>query len=521
MSGSPAELTLPRPGDVVDRYEVIAEVARGGMAAVYAVRRSGIGGFDKVLALKMVLPSLAGEEQVIERFLDEARIASRISHPSVIQVLDVGTHGGLPYLIMEFLRGQSLSATSRKAKQGRHSLSMAFRLGVLAAAAEGLAAAHQTLGADGKPLGLVHRDVSPQNVHLGYNGEVKVVDFGIAAARGRIANTQRGEFRGKLAYAAPEQMHREAPVDARADVWALGVVAWELLAGRRLFRGEDDAQTIYNVLHLEVPSMASVSPEVPGAVGEFVMRCLSRDVAARPSDLTELAHLLHGSALSARVGRRSEIAAEMDVLFRGDRAREDERMLAAERGNADLPIQAEATGGGSLTALSQDRGPVRRRPLLWLGLGVAVLGVVGLGALWRSSPVAPGAGVAASAHAPSATPAASAPAADVAVQHIRLLIPAGVKLVLVDGTRHDERPVKVALRPGEQADVQLVAGDGRVLDRKVSAADDGAELSLPATAVSAVPQASAPPSQRPERSPPRPPSTPGKKPTGPLLSDPY
>ncbi len=509
---------LPRPGDVVDRVEVVAEIARGGMAAVYAVRRTGIGGFDKILALKAMLPHLADEAQPVERFLDEARIASQISHPSVIHVLDVGTHDGLPYLLMEFLRGQSLSSTARKAKQCKRRLSLGFRLGVLARAAEGLAGAHQTLGSDASPLGVVHRDVSPQNIHIGYDGTVKVVDFGIAAARGRIASTQSGEFRGKLAYASPEQIRRNSAIDARTDVWALGVVAWELLAARRLFRGEDEPATLYNVLEMEVPDLVSVAPEVPKDVSEWVARCLLRDVAERPTDLDEFARVLDMAAVQANGGRRADVAKEMDELFREERAREDERLAAAQRGGADVPLVQKEQTGGSLTALSQEpEARAGRSKRLVLGLGVvSVFGAAAV-LLARQSTNTPATAGAASSVASVATAAPSA----APTPTVQLRVPDGVRMVLVNGNRHDERPVVVPIAAGATAKLELIASDGRIVESTIGPADDGKLLELPASV--AAPPASASATAK-ERVPPVPrasPEKPAKKPSGPLLADPY
>ncbi len=516
MTEDEARRKLPRPGDVVDRVEVIAEVARGGMAAVYAVRRTGIGGFDKVLAMKTMLPHLADEAQPVERFLDEARIASQISHPSVIHVLDVGTHEGLPYLIMEFLRGQPLSTTARKAKQSGRLLSLGFRLGVLARTAEGLAGAHHTSGSDGTPLGVVHRDVSPQNIHIGYDGTVKVVDFGIAAARGRIANTQSGEFRGKLAYASPEQIRRTGDLDARTDVWAMGVVAWELLAARRLFRGEDEPATLYNVLEMPVPELVSVAHDVPKDVSDWVGRCLCRDIEKRPADLEEFARVLDLAAVGAQAGRRADISKEMNELFREERAREDERLAAAQRGADDLPpIQKEQTGG-SLTALSQQAEQKTGRPkLLVLGLLAAALlaGVVFAGT--RLASRSSNAVEQATAPEPSATPQ---PPASAVVAPITLKVPEGVRMVLVNGKRRDDRPLRVLLVDSAPANVELVASDGRVVASTVTRSDDGTTLSLPEPApapsasVTPVP-AKAPGTKRPAQPP--------KKGSGPLLADPY
>ena len=350
---------LPRPGEIVDRYEVIVEVARGGMAAVFAVRRKSIGGFDKTLALKMLLPDMMNQRQAVERFLDEARIASRISHPNVVEVIDVSEHEGLPYILMELLRGQSLAQVARTAKKKGVTLPLGFRLALLARAADGLSAAHTTTGQDGKPLGIVHRDVSPQNIHVTYEGEVKVVDFGIAAARGRLAETTTGEFRGKLAYAAPEQLSREQPVDPRADIWALGVVAWELLSGRRLFRGEDERDTIYNVVAGQIPDLAAIAPAIPAQVSAAVMRCLDRDVMNRMADASALARVLDQAAVAAGGDRRQDIAQLMGQIFSTERAVEEERLAAAARGeSAPLALQPGPHTGGK----EAGRARIQRRP---------------------------------------------------------------------------------------------------------------------------------------------------------------
>lgn len=521
---------LPRPGDVVDRYQVIAEVARGGMAAVFAARRQSLGGFDKVLAIKMLLPGVTEQHQAVERFLDEARIASRISHPNVVEVIDIGEHDGLPYILMEFLRGQSLSQVSRAAKKRGTPLPLGFRLAVLARAAEGLSAAHSTRGADGQLLGIVHRDVSPQNIHIGYDGVVKVVDFGIAAARGRLAATTAGEFRGKLSYAAPEQLVRSGKIDAGADLWALGVVGWELLAARRLFRGDDERNTIYNVLERPVANLRAVSPRVPEGAARAIMRCLERNPLTRLSDAAVLARALDEAAVSVRGDRRQDVAALMNELLGADRAAEDERLAAAERGNAPpLPLQlsdsAGNTGGGSLTALTGDRGDEHRtrRPLL-AAAAVGLLVVAGGTAAWvhfRSDFTTRGSSASA--------PVVSAPSASVR-KVVHIAVPDGLAVALVDGQRHDERPLALRLAPGQSASVELVGRDGRRLRQSVSASDDGRRLEFPASKAPAPSASVAAPASVPAPHRSRPHSRPQhahavarsrKSGSSPLLADPY
>jgi eukaryotic-like serine/threonine-protein kinase len=527
--------SLPKTGDLIDRYQVVAEVARGGMAAVFAVRRQSLGGFEKMLAMKVLLPSVTSQRQAVERLLDEARIASHIDHPSVLGVLDVFEHEGLPCILMELLRGQSLSQLARAAKRKGVALPLGLRLAMLARVAEGLAAAHATLGADGEPLGVVHRDVSPQNIHVGYDGEVKVVDFGIAAARGRLADTTTGEFRGKLAYASPEQLTRKSAIDRHTDVFALGIVAWELLSGRRLFRGEDERDTIFNVLERPVPDLSSVAPTISPKVSEVVMRCLERDRERRRIDCSEVGTVLDAAAAAAGGDRRQDIAAFMTLIFAEERAAENERLAAASRGDLVPPMlqpdpNPSGTGGGSLTALSGAAGGQRRsRVAVMLALAVAGGAALVAAAAWvvtRGS-----SGPAASASGASA----EGPDAAASLVRLRLHLPEDVQLVLVDGKRRDERPLVLALPPNGSAKVELIAGDGRTLERTVTSADDDVRLELPLPAASAI----AAPSSAPSASPaaeqkPKPKVKSGIKSTvgatvkhknetktGPLLSDPY
>jgi eukaryotic-like serine/threonine-protein kinase len=339
---------LPRPGDVVDRYRVIAPVATGGMAAVFAAQRSSLGGFDKLLALKVILPQLANERYFLDMFLDEARIASQIQHPNVVAVYDVVEHHGLPCIVMEYLHGRSFATVLEVGAP------VAVCVAVLAAAAEGLAAAHRALGRDGLPLGVIHRDVSPQNVHVGYDGQVRLVDFGIAAARGRLSSTRAGTVKGKLEYLAPEQITGSHRPSAQTDVWSFGVMAWQALAGRSLFADEHDAATMWNVVNREVPAL----PELPGldrAVIDVVMGCLDREPDRRIA-LERCVAVLGALARDVLTDPRAAVAAHMAACF-AQRKRADERTL--ERTLSRVEVQAPAR---------RDAGRSRRGLALgWIG----------------------------------------------------------------------------------------------------------------------------------------------------------
>jgi len=362
---------LPAPGTLIDRYEVVAYLAQGGMAVVLVVRRAGAGGFDRLLAMKMILPNLAGERRFVDMFLDEARIAAQVHHRNVVQVFDVGEHERVPFIVMELLRGQPLARVVRRRGLGPYET-----LAVLAQAAEGLAAAHATRDANGVELGVVHRDVSPRNIHVGYDGQTKVLDFGLAAAAGRIASTQSGELKGTYAYLAPEQITRAVSVDHRADIWALGVVAWEVLAGTRLFAAGDTASTLWAVLNKRVPLLAQVAPEpIDPAVSAVIASCLARNRDERPQSCSEIADVfwkaatIHGATVRA-------VSERMEDLFAQDKVVEDERLAAAIRtGARPIQQQDESSVTDTLpeeTALDAEAAPDKPQRRTPLGRKVAI-----------------------------------------------------------------------------------------------------------------------------------------------------
>jgi serine/threonine-protein kinase len=410
-------------------------------------------------------------------FLDEARIAAQIQHPNVVQVFDVGSFERSPYLVMEYLRGQPLSAVLRRS-WSKSEPPRGLVYAILAAAADGLHAAHEARASDGTPLGVVHRDVSPQNIHVGYDGTVKVIDFGIAAAEGRIGSTRTGEVKGKLAYMAPEQLHKKFAVDRRTDLWALGVLAWSTFAGERLFGGESDTDTIWSVMHGPIEDIGARDPELPAELANCIMACLAREPHGRPASAAEIAACFRRAALAESAGP-AEIAAHMQSAFREERLLEEARIAEAVR---------DATGRES-GAVSTVSAVAPRRS----GLGVAA-GAMGIGAIAIVGIVVAMASNVASEdeRAPShtaETPAAEAPPEPVAVappdtpdsppdpispEPISLEVAPEVREVWVGDERHAERPVRLALGDGP-AEVTLVAGRRReTID--VDRADDGTTL---------------------------------------------
>jgi len=265
-------------------YQIVCELASGGMATVYLALYRSIEGFEKLCAVKRIHPHLANDRAFTNMFADEAQIAARISHPHVCSVFSFGRTNQSHYLAMEFLRGEPLSAVSRRVARSPE-LGDDPRFPLLAARlvanfAEGLYAAHTLRDDRGVPLEVVHRDVTPQNLFVLYDGSVRVTDFGIAHARRRLHHTQGQKLKGKLSYIAPEQLNGGA-VDARVDIWGLGVTLWELLAGRRLFLGSSEGETLAAVVSRVVQAPSVFRATVPLELDRIVLRALDRDVNKR------------------------------------------------------------------------------------------------------------------------------------------------------------------------------------------------------------------------------------------------
>ncbi len=276
-----------KPGQTIGRYEFLVPVAEGGMASVWAARMRGTHGFQKTLAVKMMLGSISDNETFEQMFLDEARIASRIHHPNVVEILDLGDENGVLYIVMEYVDGEPLSAIFRTAiRKGGIPLGIAVR--IVADAALGLHAAHDLKGDDDHPLGLVHRDVSPQNILVSYDGNVKIVDFGVALANTRGSEkTEVGTVKGKASYMAPEQALGKA-LDRRTDVFALGIVLFQVTTGKHPFKGENDIVTLHNTIERPTPAPSTLVPSYPRPLEAVVMKALEKDPAKRYQSAAEL-----------------------------------------------------------------------------------------------------------------------------------------------------------------------------------------------------------------------------------------
>lgn len=257
---------------------LVEHIATGGMAEIYRATYSGIEGFAKELVIKRLREEFAERPNVVRMFLDEARVAATLTHQNVVHTYDLGEIGGEYFIAMELLKGQELVAVLRKAAKTGRMLAIQLSLGIIMQALEGLYYVHSRADEHGRLLGLCHRDINPTNIHVGYDGTCKIVDFGIAATRASVQGGE-GQFAGKLAYMAPEQVLGH-PIDARADIFALGIVLYEMCLGRRLFRGAQE-EVAERIVEGDIPAPTFVDPEFPPALEAIIMKALEVDPAER------------------------------------------------------------------------------------------------------------------------------------------------------------------------------------------------------------------------------------------------
>ena len=302
------------------------EIGVGGMASVHLARVDGPGGFQKWVAIKRIHSHLVEDESFVNMFFDEARVAARISHPNVATVFDLGKDEDSYWIAMEYLHGEPLRETMRRTEPPGHPMPPEIACRIIADAAEGLHAAHELFGRGGEKLNLVHRDVTPHNLFVTYEGTTKVVDFGIAKFSSRMASTRAGTLKGKIAYMSPEQVAGD-PIDRRTDLFALGVVLWELTTGQRLFRMESDLDTMAKVQECNPARPSTIVRGYPIDLEKIVMKALSKNKNERYRTAREFSRALQ-SLLMRRglfVGS-DEVAAYMQSLF-SDRIRKRDEHL--------------------------------------------------------------------------------------------------------------------------------------------------------------------------------------------------
>ena len=275
-----AKSATPLVPEQIGRYEVLLPIASGGMGTVYLARNRGVGGFEREVALKVMHAHLREEEHFATDLIEEAKLAVRIQHGNVVQVLDVGEDPHGVFLVMEYIEGESLAGLQRACRKRSTPMPAPIGIRILSDALLGLHAAHELTDEAGEPLGLVHRDFSPQNILVGLDGVAKLTDFGVAKARTRLSHTATGLVKGKIHYMSPEQARTET-IDRRCDIWAGGVMVWETLAGRRLYKERSDASILLKLITEPPPRLRTVRRDVPQALEDVVHHALATDVESR------------------------------------------------------------------------------------------------------------------------------------------------------------------------------------------------------------------------------------------------
>jgi serine/threonine-protein kinase len=506
MGSLPATTEADRFG----KYSLVARLATGGMAEIFLARLSGAAGFEKLVCIKRILPHLARDKQFVAMFLDEARIASRISHPNVCQVFELGEIEGSYYLAMEYLEGVPLGCF-RRTDRGGDMPDPRLVAGIAVQACEGLHHAHQLKNPDGSVMEVVHRDISPQNLFVTVDGIVKVLDFGIAKIQDATVRTSTGAVKGTYAYMAPEQLRGER-VDRRTDVFAMGIVMWETLTRCHLFKRETDFLTFQAITNEPIEDVCVLRPDVPPALSAVIMTALSRDREARFPTARMLGEAIAsavppfaGSAISEAIARAfpTELGEQLALIRvareggafdldrdRGPAVAQGGELLTTPVSNQQRPF-APSTGGSSAdratvvahgthsSAVRATAGPTApgsathgsavqvhtrapARPVAWRPLVIAALalGVGGLGAYYMRGTRAPAAPPPAASVIATAAPAAPAAAPVPTAAAVPVIaaapIDAGVAVVPVDAeaiapARPDRRPERPAPRPAVAA----------------------------------------------------------------------
>jgi serine/threonine protein kinase len=313
---------------VAGKYALLRKIASGGMAEVFLAKQVGLDGFEKLVVLKRILPHLAHQPEYVRMFLDEAKTAADLRHSNLVGTFEIGEDHGVYFMVMEFLYGQDVRTVYKTAIAQKVEVPLHFTVGILIDACAGLHYAHTKRDLSGKKLGIVHRDISPQNMIVTYEGETKIVDFGIAKAAHQKTETASGVLKGKYSYMSPEQAMGQH-TDHRTDIFALGIVLFEMTTLRRLFRKESEALTLRGIVECQVPLPSSFVPSYPKVLERIVMRALAKDKEERYQSCQDLRVDLEDFLAQQRVAHSPpRLGHFMRQLFQ-DRI-EKEKSLSAE-----------------------------------------------------------------------------------------------------------------------------------------------------------------------------------------------
>ncbi len=386
------------------KYTLLRKLATGGMAELFLALQKSVAGFEKLLVIKRILPAMNADKAFIDMLLHEARIAATLSHPNIVQIFDVGQVDGTYYIAMEHVHGEDIRSIVRQMKKkGYPTFPREHALGIVMGMCAGLAYAHERSDLDGSQLNIVHRDISPQNVVVTFSGDVKIVDFGIAKSDNKgIDQTKSGKLKGKVPYMSPEQARGDS-IDARTDIFATGVMLFELTTGRRLFKGASEYETLKLICDREYPRPSQIVANYPPALERIVMRALEKDRDERFQSAREMQHELETFIREERVAVSTVALNEfMQGLFEDKLASQKEALLQGKQ-LADV-IEAQVTEppppasqsefdlagrssqqsilsmpAASRTVTETDANRPKKSAVPWVALAVVLVGAVGAG----------------------------------------------------------------------------------------------------------------------------------------------
>ena len=484
---------------IVGQYDLLLELASGGMAVVYLGRARDGRSSAPLVAIKRPHRHLATDKNFLAMLLDEARLASAVTHENVVKVRELQFHEGEPFIVMDYVEGASLSELRKELVAVGRAFEPKVALRIVLDALAGLHAAHELCDADGKHLGIVHRDISPHNVLVGSDGKARLTDFGIAQAADRLQVTRTHEVKGKLAYLAPERVDRRRICTRQSDVFSMGIVLWECLAGRRLFRGDQPVDTLQEVMHAPIPRLRRIGLEIDPALDEVIARALSRDLSERYTTALEFSRAIEKTAGHGPAAAKPQVAQLVVTLYRqriaerldkvgqalGDQAAAER--LFAEAGFARPETRAPSSTASTVDALRSIAPPApsarylvgevaadfrqieelrtRKKLVAGIALGV-VIGAAGALAMARShvspAPVVQRGAPSVAPPRPSAPGVAALPpgrpsdlASMAATRHLAIRLPFLASRATLDGVAHDVAPASDTLSVDIPADAPM------------------------------------------------------------------
>lgn len=440
------------------KYTLLRKLAEGGMAEIYLALQTGMGGFGKLLVIKRIKQAHNQDREFIGMFLDEARIAASLSHPNIAQIFEVGEVETIHYIGMEHVHGEDLRSLCRKLAKDRRPLPLSHAISMIAGACAGLHYAHTKTDFAGRPLEIVHRDVSPQNILISYDGHVKLVDFGIAKAQGRTQETRAGVLKGKLSYMSPEQV-RGDKLDARSDVFACGILLYELTTGRRLYKDDSDFKTMQKITEDPPTPPRQIIPGYPERLEEIVLKSLEKRVDNRygsaqdfQKDLEDFARQegLDISSLALGNFMRDVFKDKLDELARQEELGKPLHQILSERQMTESLLISDGSASmarGELNSAFVRKGKKRGRAILYGAVAAAAL-VVGAGVI-VGYPLLMQTGN------PNTAPAGSQPTSTTALQKIEITSdPVGAQ-VFVKGAQVGVTPLSLEAEVGQPLYLRL------------------------------------------------------------------